>query len=241
MNEFVVLEPGTFRVRHHQIFDTPSQNTLYRGLEDIRLISHDNQLLYCASFQNENDGIIGISSTYYTIHLPTLPIHTIPSPTQSVCEKNWAMFNHKGQLKYIYKWYPLQVGVVSDRGELKMVHQGSNTNPFFRFIKNSSIGVPDPVDHSIWFLVHMNSANQCFRTYFHCFIILDDDTLEIKRISRCFTFEGQKIEYCLGFVLETDTLVFTYTTFDHNPRIMECPRPFIESLMTMQKIENKKK
>jgi hypothetical protein len=242
MNEFVVLEPGTFRIRHHYIFDTPPQKTLYRGLEDIRLICHDNHLMYCASYQNENDFAIGISSSYYTIDVPILPICAIPSPVQSLCEKNWAMFNHKGKLKFMYRWHPMQVGVVSDKGELQLVDQSCNGLPFFRFIKNSSIGVPDVADHSIWFLVHMNSANHCFRTYFHCFVVLDDDTLEIKRISKCFTFEAQKIEYCLGFVLETDKLVFTYTTFDHNPKIMECPRPIIESLMMTQKIEiNKKK
>lgn len=227
-NEFVILEKGTFHIKSHKWFVTDVQKTRYRGLEDIRIVQIGDELHYCASYQKQTDLKIAISSHYYTLHLPNLPIRIIDSPFHHLVEKNWSMFVSNDQLKFVYGWYPLQIGVLTENNQLEIIYQKDYKQPFFRFIKNSSVGVWDEDHTSIWFLVHFNSANESFRTYYHMFIILDGATLHIRRMSKCFTFEKQKIEYCLGFVLEKDEIVFTYTTFDKNPRILRVDRSKME-------------
>lgn len=231
INEFVVLDPITLTCKHQHIFQTPPQKSLYRGLEDIRVIDCNNQLYYSASSQNEKDGAIQISTTFYTINLQCLPVKLIDSPIHSPVEKNWAMFVHDKQLKYVYQWYPFRVATVCGN-KLNFELEKLYTPTFFRFIKNSSCGVWDVKNNHLWFLVHFHSANDRFRTYYHAIIILDGSNLEVIKISKCFTFDGQKIEYCLGFVLEAKKLCFTYTTFDTNPHVLEIPRDFMESLLS---------
>lgn len=235
-NECVVLERDTYKIKSHKWFVTDVQKTRYRGLEDIRIIQVEDELHYCASYQRPTDFKIAISSHYYTLQLPNLPIRVIDSPFDQNVEKNWSMFVYEDKVKYVYGWYPFQVGVLTENNKLEIIYQKHYKESFFRFIKNSSIGVWDEEQKSIWFLVHFNSANDSFRTYYHMFIILDGATLDIKKISKCFTFEKQKIEYCLGFVLEKDEIVFTYTTFDKNPRILKVERSKIQSQLSDYKM-----
>lgn len=231
-NEFIILDPLNMTLKYYKRLGItqPFNKCCHRGLEDIRIIHYKDSLYYTASIQNPQNYRIEISTDYYAFHLNELPLCRIKSPFEQHVEKNWSMFIHKDILKYVYSWSPFQVGVISNQHTLEIIHQKYYPENFFSFIKNSSIGVWDVEANNIWFLVHINSANPSFRTYYHAIIILDGDSLDIIRISKCFTFERQKIEYCLGFVLEKDRLVFTYTTFDLNPRIIEVPRVWIESL-----------
>lgn len=235
-NEYVLLEKRTYNVKYYSCFVTKPQNSMYRGLEDIRVIQKDDELYYCASYQKETDSKIAISCHYYTPLLSSLPIRLVDSPFDRCVEKNWSMFVHHNQLLFVYGWSPFRVGRLGDDNKLEMVYEKRYTEPFFQNIKNSSIGVPDPVQDSIWFLVHFNSANERFRTYYHMFIVLDASTLNIVKTSTCFTFEKKKIEYCLGFVLEKDEVVFTYTTFDKRPRLLKVDRSRIEDMLINYKI-----
>jgi hypothetical protein len=225
-NELVILD-CEFNVKALYHFKTPSQYALYRGIEDIRIIFFNGMYYYCASYQN-TDGKICISSSFYNLMMESLPIRIIQSPLHKRVEKNWAMFVHQNQLKYVYQWCPFQVGVITNDC-LSIIYEKHYPQPFFKHIKNSSIGVEDKENGEIWFLVHFNTNTQ-LRQYYHCIIVLDGNTLMIKKISKCFTFERKKIEYCLGFVLEKTQLIFSYTTFDREPKLLKIPRCRIESM-----------
>jgi hypothetical protein len=97
-----------------------------------------------------------------------------------------------------------------------MTHYGSL--PFLNKVKGSTCGCYDEFHNVIWFLVHVHT-NTKLRQYYHLFIIIDYDTLEIKKISNLFTFEQNKIEYALGLIIEKEKILISYTTWDRNPKI----------------------
>jgi hypothetical protein len=44
--------------------------------------------------------------------------------------------------------------------------------------------------------------------------VLDAETLKVKRHSTLFKFEGEKIEYALGLVVEPDRILISYSKWD---------------------------
>jgi len=71
------------------------------------------------------------------------------------------------------------------------------TPPFFSYIRGSTNGVN--IGNEIWLLCHVVSYERR-RFYYHVFVVLDDKTYELKRYTKMFTFEKEKVEYSLGFV-----------------------------------------
>jgi hypothetical protein len=61
-------------------------------------------------------------------------------------------------------------------------------------------------------------------------IAVDPRTYEIRRFSRFFTFEGDKVEYTLGFVVVNDMVRIGYSTMDRTTKFMEISREKLENL-----------
>lgn len=236
-NELVFLDKS-FCVLQRKLFAASSntQDALFRGLEDVRLLeicTEPPMYYYCASYQTPQRTIC-ISTDFYPLHSDSFPVRVIQSPLGISVEKNWAMFLHRDsrRIMYVYRWHPFQVGVVDHDKTFRMVHETEYPHlPFLRFVKNSSTGVLDPQTNEMWFLVHTHCDNNAFRQYYHAFLIIDASTFALRRVGKCFTFQGCKIEYCLGFVLEKDGVVLTYTTFDQTPRILKVDRAFVDTAL----------
>jgi hypothetical protein len=64
-------------------------------------------------------------------------------------------------------------------------------------------------------------------------VVLDAETYAVKRYSPFFTFEGEKVEYTLGFVYfeNTDQLVIGYSVYDKCAKYMQIGRETIENDM----------
>jgi hypothetical protein len=160
----------------------------------------------------------GLYSLREDVLVPTV----YPSPTNSGCEKNWVYFHHEGKLKVVYTWSPLTIGELRE-GRFVSDTILSDVPGFFRDLRGSTCGTLVPanitnVDKSggrdeIWFLTHY-VAYSSPRHYYHCIVVLDAKTLAVKRHSTLFKFEGEKIEYALGLVVEPDRILITYSKWD---------------------------
>jgi hypothetical protein len=160
---------------------------------------------------------------------------------QQRIEKNWVMFeNADGELKTIYGWQPLKIGNMIDHPDGKTDEQNnlmkkmvvtheSNTPNFFRWLRGSTNG--QRVGNEIWFICHLVSYEDR-RYYYHVFVALDSKTMELKRYSRIFTFEKEKVEYTLGFVYmeQSQELLIGYSLLDRETKYMSIHREKVEGL-----------
>jgi tetratricopeptide (TPR) repeat protein len=200
-------------LQHNKLLD----NT-YVGLEDVRLFTYQNKLLY-----NANRGL-GYS-TFVIEHgeinintgeiISSILLHIENNgKTQNQIEKNWVLFEDKNNtLKCIYQWYPLVIGDIETKTGLYTVTHEITTPRCFKYLRGSTNGVH--IRNEIWFISHIVSYEDR-RYYYHVFVVLDPITFEVCRFSRFFTFEGSKVEYTLGFIYveETNMIRIGYSTMD---------------------------
>ncbi len=59
-------------------------------------------------------------------------------------------------------------------------------------------------------------------------MILDAKTLKFKRHSIIFKFESEKIEYCLGMIVEKSQVIFSYSTMDRTSNVLILTRNKVE-------------
>ena len=160
------------------------------------------------------------------------------------CEKNWVFFDED---RVIYSWFPLTIGKIIDKqtqdtdtDKNQDQNQGKNDNEiggdsvakkpswflelleekqmpnFFRHVRGSTHGCE--FQNEIWFLCHAVEYSQP-REYYHFFAVFDKATMNIKRWSHLFKFEGEKIEYALGLIVECDRIIVSYSKWDREPAI----------------------
>jgi tetratricopeptide (TPR) repeat protein len=223
-----------------------SYDNLYVGLEDVRLFSKNGQLQYNANR--------GLSYECMVIENGTINLRShqtistlVKKDKQRGIEKNWVLFRDgKFENKMIYEWHPLSIGIHRDHpdhlidGENKPITQlhiqhTISTPPFFRWVRGSTNGVnmKNLADGSneVWFICHLVSYEDR-RYYYHIFVVLDALTYQVKRYSRLFTFEGEKVEYTLGFVSMGDDLLIGYSILDRETKHILVPREKIEGLFS---------
>jgi len=200
----------------------------YIGLEDVRLFSHGGKVYYNANrglgystFVIEHGEIdLATGETQNTVLLNCADQHQV--------EKNWVLFSDgDDRLKCIYKWHPMQVGDIHPTtGRFTTTHE-IPTPRCFKHFRGSTCGVR--VGDEIWFICHIVSYEDR-RYYYHVLIAVDPRTYEIRRFSRFFTFEGDKVEYTLGFVVANDMVRIGYSTMDRTTKFMEISREKLENL-----------
>jgi hypothetical protein len=185
----------------------------YLGVEDVKVFSHEGELRFMGTVQDEQgrprvgEGAYLLKGDGADVLVPTV----YPSPTNAGCEKNWVYLHHGSELKVVYNWSPLTVGTLRDGAFVPDTVVG-NVPGFFRDLRGSSNGCRVG-DDEIWFLTHY-VAYSTPRHYYHCIVVLDAKTLAVKRHSTLFKFEGEKIEYALGLVVEHDRLLMSYSKWD---------------------------
>lgn len=186
-------------IRHNRKHDGK-----YIGLEDVRLMSHMGELYYNANR--------GIGSGKMLIEHGKINIQTgetyesflLESPENREIEKNWVMFSKGGDIWFIYEWGPLQIGRLSGENKttLNIEITQKEVPAFFRHVRGSTNGVHLADQREMWFLCHLVSYEER-RTYYHLFVVLDADTLVLKKWTPLFVFEsGPPVEYTLGFVID---------------------------------------
>ena len=163
--------------------------------------------------------------------IKTISYKSVNTPYNKDCEKNWVFY---GDNNIIYQWYPLITGKISKNNNDNN-NNDNNTNdttndtefmfnkekeiempPFFQQVRGSSNGYT--FNDEIWFICHVVEYCQP-REYYHFFAIFDKNTMTIKKWSNLFKYEGEKIEYSLGLIVEEKRIIVSYSKWDSNPCI----------------------
>lgn len=201
-----------------------SHDNLYVGLEDVRIFyhKHDDKIYYTGNRGLKYGHMVIEHGWINRISFETEDPRFMKIEGQNAVEKNWVMFSNPQDPKpihMVYNWYPMVIGKVS--GDTLDIIQKNQTPYLFKFIRGSTNGVW--VGDEIWFLCHVVSYEDR-RYYYHLMVILDKTTLKLKRTSKMFTFEKEKVEYCLGMDVMGEEVRFGISTMDRTTKYMSVPK-----------------
>jgi hypothetical protein len=207
--------------------DYPRFTNQVEGLEDIRLLRHQDHIECIASCKNitEDDRIVIVRGNYDP------DIHRIDNLCvlhyqNKPCEKNWIyvedtylehVASAKGKFNVIYQWSPLEIGSLSEDNKLE-IHTVYPTPTFFQRMRGSSPIVE--YDNKLYAVTHIVKYSKP-RCYYHVIVQLNKSTMRPESYSVPFAFCAPVIEYCLGFDIQKGMACFIISQHDANPsRIM---------------------
>lgn len=250
-----------FELKYDRTIDEDANN-YYVGLEDIRLFvdsakesaesadsvkdsaesaneSKDSKTIYYNSNRGLSYGNMVIENGIIDLHQEsTIQNKCLKKENQHTIEKNWVIIPsdsasayNNDRLTVIYNWSPkLSIGNIID-GEFIETHQ-INTPSFFKYLRGSTNGVL--INGDIWLICHAVSYEER-RYYYHIVVVLDKDTYELKSYTPFFTFEGEKVEYTLGFqYLENEeSLLIGYSVYDKSTKYMNIKLEYLKNEMIM--------
>jgi len=234
-NAFAIIDiskPMWKIVQEFELKYDESIDNHYVGLEDIRLFIENNTIYYNSnrglSYGNMEieHGIIDLSKECTSKH------RCLKKANQNSVEKNWVLIpsnKSNKSIKAIYNWSPnLIIGDIVDDQFVET--QQIRVPAFFKYLRGSTNGVI--IKDEIWLMCHAVSYEDR-RYYYHTMVVLDKDTYELKKYTPLFTFEGEKVEYTLGFhYLESDdSILIGYSIYDKSTKYMNIPREHFENSM----------
>ena len=120
--------------------------------------------------------------------------------------------------KMVYGWSPLVIGQVENDAFIRL--HTEETPSFFKHLRGSTNGIV--IGDEIWFIGHLVSYEDR-RFYYHMFVVLDCETLRLKKYSKLFTFEGGKVEYTLGFIvdpIDDSRFIIGYSVMDSSTKYL---------------------
>lgn len=202
------------------------KHRLYEGIEDIKLLSINDKILFTGTcFLSNNQ--IGICNGEYLDN--KLEYIELEKENQNSCEKNW-VFLPDGE-RMIYKWYPLQIGYLNNN---KLQNIQEYTMPsFFQQVRGSTNGFA--FKDEIWYITHIvhHQDNEA-RTYFHVIVKFNKD-MELLNFTGPIKFSQEKLEYCGGIVVEDERIIVSHSVWDRESYIKIYDKNYIESLFIYNK------
>jgi glycosyltransferase involved in cell wall biosynthesis len=213
-----ILTPNHHIVEYDRQYD---ENNRYKGIEDIRLFSHRDKLLFIAN-RPFNDKI---EIEFGEIVGNIVQSKFLKYEHQQTIEKNWVLFEDvDAELKCVYSWYPLIIGDIDCDGLYTKTHT-VQTPASFRNLRGSTNGVC--VGDEIWFICH-SVSDEDRRYYYHMMVAIDCETFQVRRHSPFLTFEKTSVEYSLGFVVQDDNLLIGYSVMDRETKIITVAKQWFE-------------
>jgi tetratricopeptide (TPR) repeat protein len=239
-----------------------SMDNRYIGLEDIRLLfvgDKYNYKIYYSANRGLDDYMVVEMGEIDKYEIVTTNDVFLEIEGQKKIEKNWVFFpssiksefievldddnipNEKfwkskcTPLKMIYNWNPIISGEIVDDVFFKEIARDTSVPPFFKHIRGSCNGIYMSDINETWFLCHIVSYENR-RYYYHILVALDADTGRLKRYTRLFTLEKEKVEYVLGFERiplereegETEQFLLGYSILDKETKYMTLSRQWFE-------------
>ena len=207
-------------------FEFHFQNRLYEGIEDIKLLSTNDKILFTGTCYLTNNQI-GICNGEYLDN--KLEYIELEKEDQNSCEKNW-VFLPDGE-RMIYKWFPLQIGNLNNN-KLENIKEYEMPS-FFQQVRGSTNGFS--YNHEIWFITHIvhHQDNEA-RTYFHVIVKFNKD-MELLNFTGPIKFSQEKLEYCGGIVIEDERIIVSHSVWDRESYIKIYDKNYIESLFIYNK------
>lgn len=198
--------------------DTASQNV---GLEDVRLWLTENGDVGFTAAQMDEEGHYSMVMGSYDTENDALVGK--PLARRQYHEKNWVCTSAiAGRFAegLIYEWYPLTICTLDEKGALENVQEVAAVPNLFQHLRGSTNGAMysgRPLEQ--WFVCHAVSFTP-ERQYYHVLVLMSKEGL---LFSAPFRFEGERVEYCLGLVVEESRLLFSYSTYDKTTKIGVVP------------------
>ena len=192
----------TFELGYNRLLDGR-----YVGLEDIRLFEHSGETHFTAN-RGTQDGKMRVE--YGTIDYENQCIRSSLFAGFSDIEKNWVLYaGSDGRLRVVYNWLTTyEIG----HANMLMNKREMQVPKFFELLRGSTNGIR--VGAETWFIAHAVSYEDR-RYYYHILIALDTETGEVKRWTKFFVIEGEKVEYVLGFIQTSeDEFMIGYSKMD---------------------------
>ena len=232
LNKFAELDSNFNIIQQFFIqneLDEFNENKKYIGIEDLKIFNFQNEILFIGTNYNNFTKKIGISYGIYDCcenkKLNVIDLHQNFSNTN--CEKNWVFTTHNDALYVIYEWFPLTVCKINDNYIIPIITK--NMPKFFKMIRGSTCESIDNCTTNKWFICHFVS-HETPRKYYHIFVILDNNFNLIK-YSAPFKFQNQHIEYCLSILVQNDTILINFSTWDKTTHIRIYDKNYINSLL----------
>ena len=229
INKFIVLS-NNFKIVNEKIFDTPFCDSLYIGVEDLKIFNDidTNELIYIGTGYHTNN--IGIVTGKYDLIEDTLSsvIELNTSFTNSTCEKNWVFLEYLNSTHIIYKWFPIQICKLNPNTNcIDLIETKLNIPKIFSHIRGSSCGFKH--NDELWFMVHIVSFERP-RHYYHMLVVFNCN-MDLLRYSAPFKFEGEPIEYSIGLIVEDTRVLITYSVWDRTTKLAIYDKTYIEKLL----------
>jgi tetratricopeptide (TPR) repeat protein len=198
----------------------------YVGLEDVRLFEHGGETYFTAN-RGTQDGKMRVE--YGTIDYENQCVKSAFLTKPDGCsdiEKNWVLYTDaEGRLRVVYNWLTTyEIGhanMLINKREMK-------TPKFFELLRGSTNGIR--VGNETWFIAHAVSYEER-RYYYHILVAIDTATGEVKRWSKFFSLDGEKVEYVLGFIQTSeDEFLIGYSKMDKECCVKRVSRADLEKL-----------
>ncbi len=208
------------------IVDDPPKSTgedalcMFNGIEDIRLYEKEKKLHYIGTSMShcECDGECGtknwiVSGVYNHSEKKMEVCRTLPSPSNSWCEKNWIPDIVDDEEFFIYQWAPMQIYDAA----LQLVQTYRIENSIFAKLRGSTAFTR--FGDNLLGLAHFSEGESVQRHYFHVLLLMDGKTLQPLQYSEPFYFcEKPGIEFCTGFAIIDMKYQFWISVRDGSPR-----------------------
>jgi len=234
MSELTVGNLGELvPISYDEVFENVSQTKrtgcFSEGIEDLRLfVSVTSGELKCIGTTcsySHNEKVRMIVGSYDIDQKCITDCSTIEPPTDTWVEKNWAPINFENQDAFIYKWYPLEIGVcVADTLMLVCIHPTSSA--VFQKMKGSTPFVLHTLDGEEGYigLIHGNE-DTVPRQYYHRMVFLDKKTYKVKSYTEAFCFMKPSVEFCIGSKYDEarGIWVFWISEMDRDATMVEIP------------------
>ncbi len=223
-------ESWTLKQQKQIIYNTKRDN-VYVGLEDVRLFSHHQKILYNAN-RGLGQGKMVVEHGVIDYFMCEKSVFLSKSGGYMDVEKNWVLCENKErELRCIYGWYPFVVGSICDQGIFTTVCLHSMPS-FFKHVRGSTNG--QIIGDEVWFLCHSVSYEDR-RYYYHLFVVVDASTFVLKKYTPWFVFEKMPVEYSLGFVVlpGTERFLIGYSTMDRTTQYMELEKSVVDAMMIL--------
>jgi hypothetical protein len=226
---------------------------LSEGVEDIRLFQVNDEIRFIGSQYSyyheseiDKDRKIRMITGKYD-YLRGIMTDGKIVETDAWCEKNWipvvkqlgeteTKLRSEGKQEeavYIYKWCPMQIGVLEDvsPGLCRFVTKTTHTTPslIFEKVRGSSGFFPGEADgtRGLLGIVHFSEDSHPTRKYYHRLVLLDELDLRPLKYTDCFYFCELGIEFCIGMTQLDKKYVFWISSMDRDARMLECDIDFV--------------
>jgi len=221
-------------------YDT-TYDDLFIGIEDVRIFLYDG-LLFFNGNRATKPKTICVEHGKINLFSKQTSSNIIKCANQCQIEKNWVLFQDSSKkMKMIYNWYPLTIGNPEDHHPESLIDEKNKRNiflkitdniempPIFKNIRGSTNGIN--IDDEIWFICHIVSYENR-RYYYHIVVVIDSTSYKLKRFTKLFTFEKEKIEYTLGFdyIQQNGEFLIGYSTMDNCTKYILASKKDIEEL-----------